>query len=86
MESKNNSKVILYTSPNGQVKIDVFLQNETVWLTQKKMAELFSVETHTINYHIKEIFDSGELQENSVIRKIRITAADGKFGGHINYK
>ena len=72
------SNFILYTSPDGQVKVDVFLQNETVWLTQKKMADLFGVEIHTINYHIKEIFGSGELKEDSVIRKIRITAADGK--------
>jgi len=72
------SQFILYASPDGQVKIDVFLQNETVWLTQKKMADLFCIEAHTVNYHIKEIFDSGELKEDSVIRKIRITAADGK--------
>lgn len=72
------SRFILYASPDGQVKIDVFVQNETVWLTQKKMADLFGIEAHTVNYHIKEIFDSGELKEDSVIRKIRITAADGK--------
>lgn len=72
------SRFILYASPDGQVKVDVFVQDETVWLTQKKMADLFGIETHTVNYHIKEIFDSGELKEDSVIRKIRITAADGK--------
>lgn len=72
------SNLVLYTSPDGQVKLDVFLKDETVWLTQKKMADLFGVEIHTINYHIKEIFESGELKEDSVIRKIRITAADDK--------
>ena len=72
------SSFLLYTSTNGEVKIDVFFQDETVWLTQKKMAELFGVETNTINYHLKEIFKSKELSEDSVIRKIRITAEDGK--------
>lgn len=74
----NNSEIILYTTSKGQVKIEVFLQDETVWLTQKAMGELFGVETNTINYHLKEIFKSYELKENSVIRKIRITAADSK--------
>lgn len=72
------SQFLLYTAPSGEVKIDVFFQDETVWLTQKRMAELFGVEINTINYHLKEIFKSGELEENSVIRKIRITAKDGK--------
>jgi hypothetical protein len=73
-----NSEIILYTTPKGDVKIEVFLQDETVWLTQRAMGELFGVETHTVNYHLKEIFKSNELEEDSVIRKIRITAADGK--------
>ena len=73
-----NSQIVLYTSPDGQVKVEVFLQDETVWLTQKRMAELFGVEVNTVNYHIKDIFSSKELREDSVIRKIRITAADGK--------
>lgn len=70
--------IIFYTTPDGAVHIEVFFQNETFWLSQKKMAELFGVEVHTINYHLKEIFSSKELDEGSVIRKIRITAADGK--------
>ena len=73
-----NSEIILYTTPKGDIKIEVFLQDETVWLTQRAMGELFGVETNTINYHLKEIFKSKELEENSVIRKIRITAADDK--------
>jgi hypothetical protein len=72
------SEFIFYTSPNGDIKIEVFLADETIWLTQKKMAELFDVEVNTINYHLKEIFKTGELEENSVIRKIRITVGDGK--------
>lgn len=70
--------MILYTTPNGDVKMEVFLQNETLWLTQKMIAELYEVEINTINYHLKEIFKSGELEERTVIRKIRITASDGK--------
>jgi len=70
--------IIFYTTPDGAVHIEVFFQNETFWLSQKKMAELFGVEVHTMNYHLKEIFSSKELDEGSVIRKIRITAADGK--------
>ncbi len=75
---QKSENFILYTAPNGDVRLEVFLQDETLWLTQKMMAELFEVETNTINYHLKEIFKSVELEESSVIRKIRITAADGK--------
>lgn len=72
------SEIILYTTPQGNVKIELRFEEETFWLTQKKLAELFDVEVNTINYHLKEIFKSGELDENSVIRKIRTTASDGK--------
>ena len=71
------AKFILYTSPNGDVKLDVFIQDETLWLTQKMMADLFGVEVHTVNYHLKEIFKSGELSEESTIRKIRIVQNEG---------
>jgi len=72
------NKILLYTAPNGDIRVDVYIEDETVWLTQKSMAELFGVEVNTINYHLKEIFKNLELQEDSVIRKIRITASDGK--------
>lgn len=79
--TKNNlelrSEFILYTTPNGDVKLEVFLQDETIWLTQKMMAQLFEVEINTINYHLKEIFKSGELDEKSTIRKIRIVQKEG---------
>jgi hypothetical protein len=71
-------KFILYTSPSGEVKLDVFIQDETLWLTQKLMAELFEVETPAISKHLANIFSSGELDENSVISKMEITARDGK--------
>ena len=70
--------IIFYTTPDGAVHIEVFFQNETFWLSQKKMAELFEVDVRTVNEHLKNIFKTGELAENSVIRKIRITATDGK--------
>ncbi len=70
--------ILLYSTANGTVKVEVLYENETFWLNQKRMAELFGVESHTVTYHLKEIFKSGELDENSVTRKIRVTAADGK--------
>jgi hypothetical protein len=71
-------EILLYATPESRTTIEVFFESETFWLSQKKMAELFGVETHTVNYHLKEIFKSGELEEVSVIRNFRITAADGK--------
>ena len=73
-----DSNIILYTTDRGNVSVQVQYEDGTFWLTQKRMAELFGVEVHTVNYHLKEIFQSGELQEDAVIRKIRITAVDGK--------
>lgn len=69
---------LLYTAPDGDVKIEVFFAEESIWLTQKRMAMLFNVDVRTINEHLKNIFESAELQENSVIRKFRTTASDGK--------
>lgn len=74
----DNTDIIFYSTPNGNIRVDVYYADETFWLSQKRMAKLFGVEVNTINYHLKETFKSGELQEDSVIRKIRITADDGK--------
>ena len=60
------------------MRVDVFFHDETVWLTQKKIAELFGVDVRTISEHLQNIFKSAELQEKSVIRKFRNTASDGK--------
>ena len=68
---------ILYTTPNGEVKLEVFIQGETLWLTQKMMAELFGVKEHTITYHLKEIYESGELIEKATTRKIRVLRDEG---------
>ena len=72
------NEIIIYQSENNNVKVEVLYENEDFWLTQKTMAELFNVKTNTINYHLKEIFENEELNEFSVIRKIRTTASDGK--------
>ncbi len=74
----NKNQIILYTAPDGDVKMEVFLQDETLWLTQKMIAGLFEVGIPAVNKHLKNIFDSGELQENSVISILEITADDGK--------
>lgn len=71
-------QILFYETPVAKSSIEVLFESETFWLSQKKMAELFGVEVHTINYHLKEIFKGGELDEHSVIRIFRITAADGK--------
>ncbi len=76
---ENLKDLIVYQSQNNDnISVEVLYDNEDFWLTQKSMAKLFNVEVNTINYHLKEVFKSGELIEESVIRKIRITANDGK--------
>ena len=71
--------LIIYQSQNNEnISVEVLYNDEDFWLTQKSMGELFNVEVNTINYHLKEIFKSKELDEESVIQKIRITANDGK--------
>jgi hypothetical protein len=68
---------LLYTAADGKVKVEVFVQDETVWLTQKRMSELFSVNVRTISEHLRNIFDSNELKESATIRKIRIVQKEG---------
>jgi hypothetical protein len=64
---------------SAEKSIEARYEDETIWLSQKLMATLFEVEVNTINYHLKEIFKAEELQENSVIRNFRITAAETEF-------
>jgi hypothetical protein len=78
MVENNSSDIILYSSPDGNVRVEVFYSGETFWLTQKRLAELFGVEIPAISKHLKNIFETGELQESSVISKMETTAADGK--------
>jgi len=69
---------LFYQAEDGRIRLQVRVEGETVWLTQKLMAELFQKDVRTVNEHIQNIFEEGELQADSVIRKFRITAADGK--------
>ena len=73
-----NSELLLYRSENGQIKIQVRLEEDTVWLSQSDMVELFQSSKSNISEHIKHIFEEGELEENSVVRNFRTTAVDGK--------
>ena len=74
----DGNKIIIYTASDGQTKIDVKLEDETLWLTQAQMCELYQTSKSNISEHIKHIIEEGELQEDSVVRKFRTTAADGK--------
>ncbi len=73
-----DSSLILYQTEDGQTRIEVRLLDESVWLSQAQMAELFNKDKRTISEHIQNIFKEGELYENAVIRKFRTTATDGK--------
>jgi len=77
------AEILLYQTEDGQTRLEVHLQDETVWLTQKRMAELFRKNVRTINEHIQNIFAEGELVQESVVRKFRITAEYGKKGDRI---
>lgn len=72
------NEIIIYQTQDGQTKIDVRIENETVWLTQNQMVELFQSSKANISEHISHIFEEGELDENSVVRNFRTTASDGK--------
>ena len=76
-ENPQFNDILLYTSQNGAVKIEVIYEDETFWLSQKKMAELFGIESNTITYHLKEIYQSGELEQDSTTRKIRVVQREG---------
>lgn len=78
IDNSSSSNILLYKTKQGESRIEVIFNNKTFWMSQKRMADLFGVETNTINNHLKEIFKSGELEESSVIRKIRTTILDGK--------
>lgn len=76
----NNSftEFLLYTTPNGKVKVEIFLHNENIWLTQKLIALLFDCSSDNVSLHLKNIFESAELREDSVTEEFSATAGDGK--------
>lgn len=73
-----NTKIVIYQSEDGKTKIQTALENETLWLTQKNIAEVFNVTVATINEHIKNIYDDRELEENSTIRNFLIVQKEGQ--------
>ena len=81
---RDSGNVIVYVDDNGKPQVDVRFQDETVWLTQAQLAELYHSSKANISEHIKNIFDEGELDKNSVVRKFRTTASDGK-NYEVNY-
>ena len=72
------AEYLTFVASGGQGGVEAVYADENVWLTQKVMGQLYDVETHTINYHLKKVFSDSELEEDSVIRNFRVTAADGK--------
>ncbi len=76
-EEHNEGEVILYQTQDGAVRIEVFYESETFWLNQKKIADLFGVEVPTISYHLKEVYDSGELNREATVRRIQRVQREG---------
>ena len=72
------AEYLTFVAASGQGGVEAVYADESIWVTQKMMGTLYDVETQTINYHLKKVFSDSELEEASVIRKFRITAADGK--------
>jgi len=73
------AEYLTFVAASGSAGVEAVYSEENVWLTQKMMAQLYDVDVRTINYHLKKVFSDSELQEESVIRNFRITAADGKI-------
>lgn len=80
------AEYLTFMAASGSNGVEAVYADESIWLTQKMMGLLYDVETHTINYHLKKVFSDSELQEDSVIRNFRITAADGKTYNTKHYK
>ena len=73
-DQKQNDAILLYQTEDGKTRLEVQLEGETVWLSQKQMAELFQKDVRTISEHIRNVFDDGELSKSAVIRNFRTTA------------
>lgn len=72
-----DSNILFYKTAQGETRIEVIFNGDTFWMSQKRMADLFGVDVRTVNYHLKQIFDSGELSEAATIRKIGIVQSEG---------
>jgi hypothetical protein len=73
----NEGRILLYQTDDGKVTVDVRFEDKTLWVTQNAMAELFDVESHTVTYHLQEIFKTEELEESATTRKIRVVRKEG---------
>lgn len=80
------AEYLTFVAATGSGGVEAVYADESIWVTQKMMGQLYDIETHTINYHLKKVFLDSELQEEAVIRKFRITAADGKTYDTLHYK
>lgn len=78
MENKNNGEIVIYQSEDGLTNIDVKLEDETIWLSQEQLVNLYQTSKANVSEHIKNIFEEGELDRDTVVRKFRTTASDGK--------
>lgn len=74
----SNNNFILYTAPSGNVKIEAYIQDDTIWLTQQKMADVFGVAKSTISEHLSNIYESGELEKQATVRKFRTVQIEGE--------
>ena len=81
---QDNGNIVVYVDDNGKPQVDVRFQDETVWLTQAQLVDLYQSSKANVSEHIKNIFDEGELDKKSVVRKFRTTASDGK-NYEVNY-
>lgn len=77
-ELANTGKILIYQNEKGDTKIDVYFDGDTIWTSQRTMAELYQVDVRTINEHIADIYADGELEENRTIRNFRIVQTEGK--------
>lgn len=75
---EGNHNFIIYNNPSGEVRVDVFVVDDTVWLTQKSMGELFGVAKSTISEHLSNIFETNELQKDTTVRKFRTVQQEGE--------
>src|ERR1035437_2156950 len=77
MNEEKNNKIIIYKTEDGRTKIEVAVEGETVWLSQKQMAELFDKDISTIGEHVQNVFEDGELEQDPTTRKFRIVQKEG---------
>ncbi|MBD3338137.1 MAG: hypothetical protein GF353_03450 [Candidatus Lokiarchaeota archaeon] len=77
VKKTNSSEIILYTTDDGKIRIDTVIQDETIWLTQKKMAELFGVNVPAISIHLKNIYEERELERNATVSKMETVQQEG---------